>query len=142
MLSIISEYFELSFTLIQKLAEIDLSVEDYVQLTKITQLIESNKCVNIRMSMLTPFKSILFIKTLFGIAMLLPQGEAFYCLSQRLKCLKFSVQIEKGEEESYKRLMSNDTCIDEEKKKEVDELLKIFMDNQKMLNVHGKAYYT
>jgi hypothetical protein len=60
----------------------------YKYLALFVQAIDNKMWNDIRMRLLFPNKNIYFIKCLYGILMLLPQGKAFNILSERLYSIK------------------------------------------------------
>lgn len=126
-LCVISEYFELSYSLTLKLAEMKLCQEDYIQLSQMIQLIESSLFNNIRIKLLEPFKHLLLVKTLYAILMLLPQGQAYNALCNRLKSIEIIIKLEGNE---LIQEMSTNGCISSEKKQEVDYFIQIFIERQ------------
>lgn len=137
-LCIISEKFELSFYLTLKLAEMKLNQEDYIQLTQMVQLIESSLFNGIRIKLLEPMKNILFVKTLYAILMLLPQGQAFNALANRLKSIEMVLKLDDKKE----KISAKDNIeLEKEKKKMVDKYIKIFQDRQKIKGTNS-VYYT
>ena len=75
-----------------------LNQEDYIQLTQMVQLIESSLFNGIRIKLLEPMKNILFVKTLYAILMLLPQGQAFNALANRLKSIEMVLKLDDKKE--------------------------------------------
>lgn len=124
---IISQYFELSYCLTLKLAEMKLCQKDYVQLSQMIQLIESSLFNNIRIKLLEPFKHLFLVKTLYAILMLLPQGQAYNALCNRLKSIEIIIKLEGNE---MIKEIKREGIISPEKKKEVDYYIQIFMERQ------------
>ena len=84
-LCIVAEYFELCFNLILKFGDVKLDNDYHIQLSKIVQLIESSLFNNIRIRLLEPKKNIYLVKTLYGRLMVLPEGDAYNALENRMK---------------------------------------------------------
>ena len=135
-LCIISEKFELSYFLTLKLAEMKLNQEDYIQLTQMVQLIESSLFNGIRIKLLEPLKNILFVKTLYAILMLLPQGQAFNALANRLKSIEMVLKLDDNKEKIKENIE-----IEKEKKKMVEKYIRIFQERQKIKSTNS-VYYT
>ena len=82
------ELYELSWELILNYKNIKLEDDYYKYLASFVQAINNKQWNDIKMRFLFPNKNIYFIKCLYGILMLLPQGKAFDILSDRLYSLK------------------------------------------------------
>lgn len=88
-LGLIAENYELVYSVIQELANYELSLNDLVQLDILVQLFESPVFTRMRLQLLEqPLKSQYLYKCLYGILMLLPQSKAFDVLNKRLDCVK------------------------------------------------------
>lgn len=98
-LCIVAEYFELCFNLILKFGDVKLDNDYHIQLSKIVQLIESSLFNNIRIRLLEPMKNIYLVKTLYGILMLLPEGDAYNALENRMKSFGLMLELETEREE-------------------------------------------
>ena len=98
-LCIVAEYFELCFNLILKFGDVKLDNDYHIQLSKIVQLIESSLFNNIRIRLLEPMKNIYLVKTLYGILMLLPEGDAYNALENRMKSFGMMLELETEREE-------------------------------------------
>ena len=68
----------------------NIKLEDdyYKYLAIFAQAIDNRQWNDMRLKILNPNKNIYFIKCLYGILMLLPQGKAFRILSDRLYSIK------------------------------------------------------
>lgn len=86
-LGLISENYELVYSVIQELANYELQVNDLVQLDILVQLFESSVFTRMRLQLLEQQKSPFLCKCLYGILMLLPQSKAFDVLQRRLSCV-------------------------------------------------------
>lgn len=84
-LCIVAEYFEWCFNLILKFGDVRLDNNYHIQLSKIVQLIVSFLFNNIRIRLLEQMKNIYLMKTLYGILMLLSEGDAYNALENRMK---------------------------------------------------------
>ena len=82
------ELYELSWELILSFKNIKLEDDYFKYLAIFVQAIDNKQWNNFRMRFLFPNKNIYFIKCLYGILMLLPQGKAFDILSDRLYSIK------------------------------------------------------
>ena len=70
---------------IWKFGDVRLDNNYHIQLSKIVQLIVSFLFNNIRIRLLQPMKKIYLVKTLYGILMLLSEGDAYNALENRMK---------------------------------------------------------
>lgn len=86
-LGLISENYELVYSVIQQLANYELQMNDLVQLDILVQLFESSVFTRMRLQLLEQQKSPFLCKCLYGILMLLPQSKAFDVLHRRLSCV-------------------------------------------------------
>ena len=82
------ELYELGWELILNFKNIKLEDDYYEYLAIFVQTIENRQWNDLRIKFLYPNKNIYFIKCLYGILMLLPQGKAFDILSDRLYSIK------------------------------------------------------
>ena len=82
------ELYELGWELILNFKNIKLEDDYYEYLATFVQTIDNKQWNDLRMKFLFPNKNIYFIKCLYGILMLLPQGKAFDILSDRLYSIK------------------------------------------------------
>ena len=82
------ELCEIGWELILNIKKINLDDDYYKYLALFVQAIDNKMWNDIRMRFLFPNKNIYFIKCLYGILMLLPQGKAFNILSERLYSIK------------------------------------------------------
>lgn len=86
-LGLIAENYELVYSVIQELANYELSLNDLVQLDILVQLFESSVFTRMRLQLLEQQKSQCLYKCLYGILMLLPQSKAFDILNRRLNSI-------------------------------------------------------
>mmetsp|Transcript_24960 Transcript_24960/g.36819 ORF Transcript_24960/g.36819 Transcript_24960/m.36819 type:complete len:706 (-) Transcript_24960:121-2238(-) len=85
-LCLLSQAYDLSADLIQKFAEVDVTVGFLMQIDKLVQLLESPIFIRLRLQLLevsSDFHADL-LKSLYGLLMLLPQSQAYKTLSDRL----------------------------------------------------------
>ena len=82
------ELCEIGWELILNIKKINLDDDYYKYLALFVQAIDNKMWNDIRMRLLFLNKNIYFIKCLYGILMLLPQGKAFNILSERLYSIK------------------------------------------------------
>ena len=101
------ELYELGWELILKFKNIKLEDDYYKYLAIFVQAIDNKQWNDLRMKFLLPNKNIYFVKCLYGILMLLPQGKAFDILSDRLysikglfKCKNYFDNYKKDKEEN------------------------------------------
>lgn len=86
-LCLLAKAYDLSFALVQRFADMeDISVGFLMQIDKLVHLIESPIFIHLRLQLLNveqPYHAQL-LKSIYGILMCLPQGEAFRLLNDRL----------------------------------------------------------
>uniref|UniRef100_A0A0G4G9J8 Vacuolar protein 14 C-terminal Fig4-binding domain-containing protein n=1 Tax=Chromera velia CCMP2878 TaxID=1169474 RepID=A0A0G4G9J8_9ALVE len=82
--------FELSFEIVKRFALFEPSVELLVQIDQLIHLIESPIFSRLRLQLMDVEGRPFLLKTLLGIAMVLPQASAFQVLSRRLELVKTS----------------------------------------------------
>ena len=143
-LCVITEYFELSFFLAVQLSQMKLTSEDHQQLQNVVQLLEDLQYVDMRLKLLQPFKNILFVKTLYAISMLLPDGIVYNSLCNRLKCIKIYLKLDEEDEKEDKvckrKIAVKDIInpkskwdvVSEEERKRVEKYIDILNERQKM----------
>jgi vacuole morphology and inheritance protein 14 len=120
---VITEHFKLTYNIILNLIKIQLDNDYYLHLGQLIQLLESNLYDYIRIRLLDPIKNIYLIKALYGILMLLPQGQAYNILSNRMCNVEALFEIENG---------FNNINEEEDDNEEIDKLIEIFLNNQKL----------
>ena len=120
---VITEHFELTYNIILNIIKIQLDNEYYIHLGQLVQLLESDLYDYIRIRLLEPTKNIYLIKALYGILMLLPQGQAFNVLSNRMCNVQALFEIENG---------FDNINEEEDNKEEINQLIEIFLNNQKL----------
>jgi vacuole morphology and inheritance protein 14 len=120
---VITEHFQLTYNIILNLIKVQLDNEYYLHLGQLIQLLESNLYDYIRIRLLDPIKNIYLIKALYGILMILPQGQAYNILSNRMCNVEALFEIENG---------FNNINEEEDDNEEIDKLIEIFLNNQKL----------
>ncbi|CCH58598.1 hypothetical protein TBLA_0A08080 [Henningerozyma blattae CBS 6284] len=86
-LCLVSENYELAYSVLQSFVNYDLTVTDIVQLDVLVQLLESPVFTRMRLQLLENQKYPYLCKCLYGILMVLPQSKAFDILNKRLSCM-------------------------------------------------------
>ena len=120
---IITEHFELAYNIILNLVKVQLDNDYYINLGSLVQLLESELYDYIRIRLLEPSNNIYLIRTLYGILMLLPQGQAFNILSNRMSNVQTLFAIENG---------FDNIKEDNSNKEEINKFIDIFLNNQKI----------
>jgi vacuole morphology and inheritance protein 14 len=85
-LCLLAQAYELASVLVQRFAEVEITVGFLMQIDKLVQLLESPIFVQLRLQLLevdAPYHASL-LKSLYGLLMLLPQSTAFKTLKDRL----------------------------------------------------------
>jgi len=85
-LCLLAQAYDLASSLVQRFAEVEITVGLLMQIDKLVQLLESPIFVQLRLQLLevdAPYHPAL-LKSLYGLLMLLPQSTAFRTLSDRL----------------------------------------------------------
>lgn len=85
-LCLLAQAYDLASALVQKFAEVEITVGFLMQIDKLVQLLESPIFIQLRLQLLevdAPYHPAL-LKSLYGLLMLLPQSTAFRTLSDRL----------------------------------------------------------
>jgi len=118
---VITEHFEIAYNIILNLVKVQLDNDYYIHLGSLVQLLESELYDYIRIRLLEPTNNIYLIRTLYGILMLLPQGQAFNVLSNRMSNVQTLFEIENGP----------DNIKEEENKEEINKFIEIFLNIQK-----------
>ncbi|CCK69034.1 Vac14p KNAG_0B06040 [Huiozyma naganishii CBS 8797] len=83
-LGLISENYELVYSVLTAFANHELKLNDLIQLDVLVQLFESQVFTRMRLQLLEARKYPYLYKCLYGILMILPQSKAFDVLSRRL----------------------------------------------------------
>ena len=123
-LTIFSEYYELSFNLILNFTGIKLENEFYKELGLMVQLLETSSFNPIRIKFLEPMKNLYLVRSIYGILMLLPQGNAFDALSKRMEGISTLYDYDQYKE---------DNCDNEIVNEDINYYIKIFNDTQKLI---------
>jgi len=85
-LCLLAQAYDLASVLVQRFAEVEITVGFLMQIDKLVQLLESPIFVQLRLQLLevdAPYHAPL-LKSLYGLLMLLPQSTAFKTLKDRL----------------------------------------------------------
>ena len=120
---VITEHFELAYNIILNLVKVQLDNDYYIHLGTLVQLLESELYDYIRIRLLEPSNNIYLVRTLYGILMLLPQGQAFNVLSNRMSNVQTLFEIENG---------FNNIKVEEDNNEEIGKFIEIFLNNQKI----------
>lgn len=83
-LCLLAQAYEQAYTLLQLLAEFDITVNLLVQIDKLILLLESPVFTHLRLQLLEPDRYPYLYKCLYGLLMILPQSTAFNTLHNRL----------------------------------------------------------
>ena len=128
LLCIILEYYELAYNIILNLKFIKYSNDIYKKLEKLVEIFAKDNNEYVRQKLLEPTENIFFIKTLFGILMILPQGEAFDYLSDKLSSVQTLIKVENKLDKEYilQKIKENREAIDEK--------IQIFLKKQESKN--------
>ena len=118
---VITEHFELAYNIILNLVNVQLDSDYYIHLAALVQLLESELYDYIRIRLLEPSSNIYLVRTLYGILMLLPQGQAFNVLSNRMSNVQTLFGIENG----------FDNIKETDNQEEVNKFIDIFLNAQK-----------
>ena len=118
---VITEHFELAYNIILNLVNVQLDSDYYIHLAALVQLLESELYDYIRIRLLEPSSNIYLVRTLYGILMLLPQGQAFNVLSNRMS----NVQTLFGIENGFDNIKVKDN------QEEINKFIDIFLNAQK-----------
>ena len=117
-LCIATEKYELAFNIILNLKDIEFNDDIFKNLAKLVESFEKNDYEFFRDKLLSPSKNIFFIKILFGILMILPQGVAFDFLNEKLSNVQTLLLVE----DELDEITKNNTENNEEIKKKIDML--------------------
>lgn len=83
-LCLVSENYELAYSVLQAYVNYELTLNDLVQLDVLVQLLESPVFTRLRLQLLEQQRYPFLHKSLYGILMILPQSKAFEILDKRL----------------------------------------------------------
>jgi len=83
--------------LINTFGEMDWDIQVLVQLDRVVRLLEAPVFTFLRLHILKPAEHPTLLHALYGLLMLLPQGEAFKTLSTRLKAVPMMAMVQLGE---------------------------------------------
>ena len=119
-LVLLSNNFELGYSLIKHISKMKLKAEDYIELGQVVQVFESSVFNHVRIKLLNPKKFAYLIKTLYAVLLLLPQGQAFDSLNTRLRCLEIIHNLDDNEDEEEE---DEDEEEEEEEKEEEEEVI-------------------
>ncbi|XP_026875456.2 protein VAC14 homolog [Electrophorus electricus] len=86
-LCFLTQNYRHAYDLIQKFADLEVTVDFLMEVDKLVQLIESPIFTYLRLQLLDVENNPYLIKALYGLLMLLPQSQAFQLLSRRLRCV-------------------------------------------------------
>lgn len=83
-LCLLTSNYELAFSIIKELSELEINFQLLTQLDILVQLLESPIFVKLRLQLLEPERNPFLYKTLYGLLMILPQSSTFTSLKNRL----------------------------------------------------------
>ena len=106
-LCIATERFELAFNIILNLKDIEFTDDIFRKLAKVVESFEKNDYKFFCDKLLSPSENIFFIKTLFGILMILPQGVAFDFLNEKLSNVQTLLSVEDDIDDILKKINEN-----------------------------------
>lgn len=86
-LCLLTSNYELAFSIIKNLAEVEVTFQLLTQLDVLVQLLESHIFLKLRLQLLEPEKEPYLYKTLYGILMIMPQSSTYTILKNRLSTL-------------------------------------------------------
>ena len=120
-----TEKFELAFNIILNFKEVEFNDDMLKKLGRLVEYFQKDNYEYFCQKLLAPSKNIFFIKTLFGILMILPQGVAFDFLNEKLSNVQTLILVEDeiNEEEMIKKIKKNEI--------EINNKIKIFLNFQK-----------
>jgi len=121
-LCIVTENFELAFNIILNLKNVKFNNDIYKILGKLVESFKNEKYEYFWQKLLEPRENIFFIKTLFGILMILPQGVAFDYLSDKLSNVHTLLKIEDDDKDLDTKINNN--------KKDIEEKIDFFLKKQ------------
>ena len=125
-LCIVTENFELAYNIILNLKDVKFNDDIFKKLGKLVETFKNEKYDCFWQKLLEPSENIYFIKTLFGILMILPQGVAFDYLSDKLSNVQTLLKIEEDDKKSYTKLKKN--------KKKIESQIEFFLKRQEDKN--------
>lgn len=88
-LCLLSRCYTLAWKLVEALASPQLSTRsaNVVELSQLVSILEAPSFASLRLQLLSAHEHPMLLKCLYGVLMLLPQGDAFRALHTRLSCL-------------------------------------------------------
>ena len=128
-LCIATEKFELAFNIILNLKNIEFNDDIFGRLAKVVENFEKDDYKFFCDKLLSPSKNIFFIKTLFGILMILPQGVAFDFLNEKLSNVQTLLLVENDIDVITNKINENNN--------EIDKKIKIFLKYQQNKKFYG-----
>ena len=129
LLCIATEKFELAYNIILNLKNVKFNDDFFKKLGKLVESFSKENYEYFWQKLLAPYENIFFIKTLFGILMILPQGVAFDYLSDKLSNVQTLLKVEDefDEEDMIKKINLN--------KKEIQNKIDIFLQKQENIKL-------
>lgn len=86
-LCLLTSNYELAYSIIKNLAELEVTFQLLTQLDVLVQLLELHIFLKLRLQLLEPDKHPYLYKTLYGILMIMPQSSTYNTLKNRLAAL-------------------------------------------------------
>ena len=129
LLCIATEKFELAYNIILNLKNVKFNDDFFKKLGKLVESFDKENYEYFWQKLLAPYENIFFIKTLFGILMILPQGVAFDYLSDKLSNVQTLLKVEDvfDEEKMIKKINLN--------KNEIQNKIDIFLKKQENIKL-------
>lgn len=130
-LCLLTSNYELAFSIIKDLAELEVSFQLLTQLDILIQLLESHIFLKLRLQLLEPEKYPYLYKTLYGILMILPQSSTYNVLRNRLSSLTLFTQSPNLHQPLGTPLgtpvVTTTTATLSTKKKRINEMAEVFL---------------
>ncbi len=101
-LTLLTSKYKLSWEIVSKMVNYDISLNFLVQLDLIIQLLESPVFAKLRLDLLNPRRNMYLYQCLYGLLMLLPQSKSFKVLQNRLEAVTPMASLQLQAEKSSK----------------------------------------
>lgn len=144
-LTLLTSKYKLSWEIVSKMVNYDISLNLLVQLDLIIQLLESPVFAKLRLDLLNPKRNMYLYQCLYGLLMLLPQSKSFKVLQNRLEAVtpmaSLQLQAEKSSKvgKHYNNSSSNVNIATKTEDDLNERLLEVFDSSQNRLDEYKQS---
>lgn len=137
-LTLLTSKYKLSWEIVSRMVQYDISLNLLVQLDLLIQLLESPVFAKLRLDLLNPHKNMYLFKCLYGLLMIMPQSSSFKVLENRLNAITPLASLQLQSETNGKERRRNRSDNESEESQNA-KLLDIFDKSQIRLDEYKET---